>query len=591
MKIPPVIGFYDIETYHGFSSDIALIGYKEIDKPFEYYTDPVKFIERLNLYHKLRLFGYNSGRYDTPVLLEALKRRDYPISINNVIFSGSAINTLQLNKIVFKDIILSLGGRWKLNQISKDFFGEGKIDYDSSNITEVTPDLIKYNEQDVVLTERLYKKIEEILQTRISTAPSMSFAIYKDRFNPMIEMKCPKRGIRDTYKGGRNEIFKFTGKDINVYDVNSLYPYVMSKYSYPVGSLHKENNIDKDGYSFAIVDIPYSYIPYLGLKAYNKLLFPYGSISGYFTNFELREAKRLGATIKVIEGWVADESEFLFEKYVKHYYDARLEAKRNNETAKDVMYKMLLNSLYGKFGQREEKDNIKSVLYQEYLGQMNTPQYINAELLLTYQSNKGEMAVLKMEKKKRFVYHDYLVSSYITAYARHTLYDYFLKAGLDNVSYCDTDSIFTISDLSNVCGKDLGLVKLEKTFKEYKAIAPKIYRGITEDGKRYKKAKGIRGEKRKDDSGKEYYHIPDELYDDTSRYMLPKKDKEVGDFKKSHSPIESYISPSGMKESLRRFKSFFSVIKREKYLRSEYTKRIRDGENTKPLKMIDNIII
>ena len=40
----------------------------------------------------------------------------------------------------------------------------------------------------------------------------------------------------------------------------------------------------------------------------------------------------------------------IFSNYVETIYDLRLEAKNNQDKAKDVVCKLLLNSLYGKFG-------------------------------------------------------------------------------------------------------------------------------------------------------------------------------------------------------------------------------------------------
>lgn len=574
-QTPPTIAFYDIETYRGFTSDIAVIGFKEYGQPYRAFYDSVEFMEHLKSYpNRVKVYGYNNGHFDNLVLLENLKSKDYPISIKRVIFSGSSINTMCVDNVNFKDLILCFGQRMKLNDIAKDFFKLSKVDFDSSNITSVTPELIKYNEQDVILTEKIYDAISTIMaDVPVSTAASMSFNTYKLKFNPQIERICPMRGRRDTYKGGRTEIFKFQGKDVDVYDVNSMYPYVMSHYTYPVGRLyHEDNNITKDGYSFAHIIIPNTYIPYLGIKHDNKLMFPTGEMTGYFTNFELRRAKQEGCDVEVYESFVADNNQDLFAEYIKHFYDARLEAKKNGEKSKDVMYKTLMNCLYGKFGQKQMKDRVFSLPLAKYdrLVLKHDKKVDGCELAFTFNTKKGEYAMLRKRDVASEMYHDYVISSYVTAYARDTLYKYFKDAGVEETYYCDTDSIFTTGDLSNHCGSDLGLVKKENTFLEFEAIAPKLYKGVTKD-RTYIKAKGF---------GK----IAPEVFD-----TITINGAVLWDFKRDY--LQERKSVGGMRESMRRFDSFFSVFNRTKHIVSEYNKRERVGEvETKPLNLLLNTI-
>jgi hypothetical protein len=551
------VGFYDIETYHGLTSDIAVIGFKERGKEYVPYYSAKEFIEGMKgRYKSIKLYGYNSGKFDILCILESLKREQYPISISNVIFSGSSINTLQIGNLVFKDLILSFGQKFKLAQLAKDFFNESKADFDCADIKEITPEMIKYNEQDLYLTERLYNELERIMGVPISTAASMSMNTYRTFFKTDIETLCPKRGIRDSYKGGRTEIFKFAGKDVSVYDVNSMYPWCLEHYAYPVGELHHEKNINKEGYSFAVVHVPYSYIPYLAMKTSSKLLFPYGTTYGYFTNFELRKAKAMGAEIEVMDSWVADRSEYLFSDYIRHYYNLRLEAKKNKEVSKDLMYKTLMNCLYGKFGQRIIKDITFTMRKDEYECRVAKDKELQeADIILTFMTVDGEKHLLRRKEKSEKMYYDYVIASYVTAYARDKLHWYFSKAGLENIYYCDTDSIFTDADLSNECGSDLGLIKHEKVYKDYRAVAPKMYRGIDESGKSYIKAKGFR-------------RLTNEQFDNIGTYQ------------------EKYISVCGFREATRRNKSFFHTIERVRSVQSEYDKRTRlDDIETAPINM------
>ncbi len=52
-----------------------------------------------------------------------------------------------------------------------------------------------------------------------------------------------------------------------------------------------------------------------------------------------------------------------------------------------------------------------------------------------------------------------------------------MDVGMENVVYCDTDSIMTTKDLSNnfIDNKELGKWKLEKTITKGYFCAPKLY--------------------------------------------------------------------------------------------------------------------
>ena len=72
------------------------------------------------------------------------------------------------------------------------------------------------------------------------TLPSLSFEIYKTGYmkKDTIAQISGKIGIdiRESYTGGAVDAYIPEGENIFCYDVNSLYPYVMSKFDMPVGS-------------------------------------------------------------------------------------------------------------------------------------------------------------------------------------------------------------------------------------------------------------------------------------------------------------------------------------------------------------------
>jgi len=87
------------------------------------------------------------------------------------------------------------------------------------------------------------------------------------------------------------------------------------------------------------------------------------------------------------------------------------------------------------------------------------------------------------------------VASAVTGLSRIHM-SYFKNNPLFKLYYSDTDSAFTDVDLKdiepNLIGSELGQLKLEYEFLEAVFLGPKIYGGITLDGKSIVKAKGVK---------------------------------------------------------------------------------------------------
>ena len=110
----------------------------------------------------------------------------------------------------------------------------------------------------------------------------------------------------------------------------------------------------------------------------------------------------------------------------------------------------------------------------------------------------GEL--VSKEKEVKVVHRHVVISAFITAIARRTLYDLAKECYRQNhpMAYCDTDSLCTKAKLP-VDPKTLGKLKLEKKMEWAEFVAPKIYRGegyeLNKDGqwepKLVNKAKGF----------------------------------------------------------------------------------------------------
>jgi len=150
------------------------------------------------------------------------------------------------------------------------------------------------------------------------------------------------------------------------------------------------------------------------------------------------------------------ENCYPFNEFVMDLY-----TKRKNEKKEfmRLVYKILLNSLYGKFAQK-------------YKGKSQwEPCTISLEelnKLSDFRIKDGYICLKRDSLPPGFCFP--IWSSYITAYARCLLYDY-IKA--NDVIYCDTDSIVTRNMIPT--SYELGSMKLEKVIVSGIIVKPKFY--------------------------------------------------------------------------------------------------------------------
>lgn len=305
------------------------------------------------------------------------------------------------------------------------------------------------------------------------TSASTSFNCFRRRFLEKTLIKeeyvlndvSIKNFIFEGYFGGRTEVFKRgTFKNLYYYDINSLYPRAMQEELPLPQSVKKidiptsENINNYEGVSEITIICPSNLDkPVLPVRYEGKLLFPTGKIKGVYNHNEIRKALELGYKIISIDKQIIYTRTFkIFKKFVDVLYNLRKEQKENGDVL-EIVTKLLMNSLYGKFGMRKiEEVNITS---QEVT---RTPKLYNG--MCCYP----------------------IIASYITSYARLLMYDYVKE---ESVIYTDTDSVITNKNLgldSNIMGE----MKLEGFFPEGIFIKPKFYY-LKNDKKEEIKIKGI----------------------------------------------------------------------------------------------------
>ena len=339
--------------------------------------------------------------------------------------------------------------------------------------------------------------------------------------------------IRDSYCGGRTEVFKpkLLRKGFH-YDVNSLYPFVMSKCGeYPIGKPEYTNKASiaehwfsdwlqfKNGLGFinARVYIPMQPIPPLPVKM-GKLTFPCGEVVGTWTYEELEFAiKECGVEIREYFGAVHFKETYpVFERFVETFYKLKEEADRTGNKPLRLLAKLILNVGYGYTGmRRDDKCALDSI---DNYDKHEVIQFANEEL--------GYIEVPSLIKSE---YIQVQVASYVTSRARLVL----LKALRDvvnrggNVYYCDTDSVVCDIPFSvEIVDKSkIGFWDLESEPIKGLYIRPKVYTEVFDDKPDLVKFKGVSRETQADLDFSFYEELYSDLLDDTKDFRIVEKNR------------------------------------------------------------------
>lgn len=387
-------------------------------------------------------------------------------------------------------------------------------DLNASNILDHGDNLITYLRQDILILGGVMLKAQKIYSSKyridiedVMTISSLSMKIFRikflddENFPIHIPTKNQDTFIRRGYYGGRSDVFKPKGENLFYYDVNSLYPFIMKEYPMPCGVPVWHRNFEGKeldslfGFIEAYVVCPNNISkPFLPYKDKNgTLIFPTGKFIGVFYSEELKFARDLGYDIIPLRGYLFEKKSSPFEDFISHLYESRLEAKKAGDGSMTFIYKLLMNSLYGRFGMNPESIVTEICNKKKYEEFMKTDNFQSAEKLNDYYyivnyivnstgSDDAEWTAPKMSAVQ--------LSAAITACARIYMYPFISRS---DCYYTDTDSIFLGNPLSDdlISSVDLGKFKLECKVQNGIFLAPKSYMLELEDDKTIIRHKGL----------------------------------------------------------------------------------------------------
>ena len=202
----------------------------------------------------------------------------------------------------------------------------------------------------------------------------------------------------------------------------------------------------------------------------------------YFSE-ELYNAEKYGYQFEVEYGYTFEKNDLIFKKYIDHLYTLK-----QNSSPKDSKYtisKLLMNSLYGRFGMSPFMEKHKVIHYHEH------DEYLNKNIREIIDLNNGKEIISFLDDTKTNLNISICIAMAITSYARIHMSQFLNLPGYV-LYYTDTDSVFLDKPLPDyMIGKELGKMKLEGIYDEAIFIAPKVY-GVKSENINYTKVKGLK---------------------------------------------------------------------------------------------------
>jgi hypothetical protein len=456
-----VMGFFDGENYKRFFSPQSFV---------QYLTSTKK-------YNGWRIYFHNGGKYDFLFLIDVLYDEGFELRFIN---RGSSIISMEARKVNFKLVFADSYALFpmSLDRLQKEYnsaYQKIPVDF-TKNHSAHEKNLNAHLENDCkglydILTQE-YEHMGVLKLTRASQALAIFERDYLHDEIYSVSKPMDDYFRQNYYHGGRVEVYKVYAENLNYYDVNSLFPFVMLE-PMPCGE-PKRVRVNRSGkigfYEIEIkTDLPISISPLIyANKTGNYYFRAKKGDRTYGTSNDIEILKTLGISFSVLTGLEFEKAEGLFSEYVTRFF----EEKKNATGAKRVIAKLMLNALYGKLGQRLLQDSIETYHGQEYKS------IVNAEYDL--------VMVAGRQKKK---YNGIYLASWITSLARGYHFKLMLNTGLSSMVYCDTDSLITTAKMTT--GNNIGELKLEDEIVKGVFLSPKTYAYVRKDKSQVIKVKGF----------------------------------------------------------------------------------------------------
>ncbi|KAK6923558.1 DNA-directed DNA polymerase, family B, mitochondria/virus [Dillenia turbinata] len=428
---------YSIDTY--FSEDYSIILDSFEERSRKVLFDLIERIYRIVEKDKnnYTIYFHNFSRFDGIFLLKHIACHHKEFKIKPTMRNGLLYELVVYRgrKVLFRfrDSFLLLPS--KLEDLAINLCPElgtkGNVEHSEvrlCNLKSKKKELLDYMKQDILLLGGIMRKAQEIcwndykvdIESKI-TLPSLALYIFRKNFyDPKtcpihIPSQSEDTFIRRGYYGGHSDVYKPAGKNLYYYDVNSLYPFIMKTYPMPIGKPKCEE------FKFAI-DHGYKVTP--------------------------------------LSGYLFEKKEYPFVSFVSSLFESRLKAKKSKNDALSFIYKILMNSLYGRFGINPESTVTDVCTQDKYHNYIRNTKWIFAEKLSDKYYVVSYLSGTESDHWNPPRNSAVQIAAAITACARIHMYPYIKR---EDCYYTDTDSVVLGQPLPEewISSSVLGKFKLE----------------------------------------------------------------------------------------------------------------------------------
>lgn len=433
-----------------------------------------RFVQRLleaieALPDEYTIYAHNGGKFDFMFLVSQLR--------GTISFKGRGIMSAKIGRHELRDSFDVIPER--LAAYRKDEFDYSKMTKDKRH--KHRAEIIEYLKDDCIFLFELMRDFVDRYGLKL-TIGQTAMGLLKEHYNVERFTDNWDATVRNYFFGGRVECIQGRGDfrgPYKLFDVNSMYPFVMANYAHPIGSSfdykYRRGPIRDDT---VFIDVTCDNRGALIARNEEKETVATIKRGRFFTTiWEFDVAIKYGLISNIEINFVLDcPKRTDFSKFILPIYHRRQELKAElkrlealgqnhtqayQETKRDDMFhKFLMNSGYGKFAQNPRNfkehylsdpderppadwfrslNDMKGKVPPENLVYLQ-PEYEAPDYWIWTKPNPG------------FRFNNVGVAASITGAARAVLLEALQHA--DDPIYCDTDSI--------IC-RDLGGVKIHKT--------------------------------------------------------------------------------------------------------------------------------
>ncbi len=368
-----------------------------------------------------------------------------------------------------------------------------KLSVDFDTVSD--QDLITYCQRDVEIMVDLWRlwlkflddnKLGSFKPTLASTAfNAWRFRFLKDKVHIHADAQALALE-RESYHGARVECLWTGHRDDGPFyylDANSMYGYILSRYNFPAGLYsytdhasiyHLMKRLEKCSV-IAQVTLKTDDNPF-PVMVDGHLAYPLGEFWTTLTTPELLLAAERG-WLREVHSMAWYRQAPIFRTFILELYELRKSYQRSGNSGFSEISKLLMNSLYGKFGQNG--------IVQTVIGSCPLEE-LWSETIISHTTGKvyRHLALagqIYEERHEGEGYHSFpAIAAHVTAYARLYLWRLMRKVPPEHVFYVDTDSLIVdqvgLESLKPLLSAtELGLMKVELTSPWLIVNAPKDY--------------------------------------------------------------------------------------------------------------------